>query len=158
VAVCCAERVVQRSSALLVLESPRMSLTRVFSLMWRQLDLFVPEKPDMVAIGVKFRELLTTYEAKQKIPPERPRLLTQSSKRRGGKLSHDAPTKEQIEPLRGDERGRNREAIRRRDLRRHQRSVSAMAGVPWQHQANPRVHGVTAPPPTLSPNQRSVAL
>jgi hypothetical protein len=61
--------------------------------MWRQLDLFVPEEPDMVAIGLKFRELLAAYEAKQKIPPERPRLLTPREK------APLAPTKEQIEPL-----------------------------------------------------------
>jgi hypothetical protein len=34
----------------------------------------------MVAIGVNFRQLLAEYEAKQKIPPERPRLLTQREK------------------------------------------------------------------------------
>ncbi len=45
----------------------------VFVSMWRQLDLFVSEEPDMVAIGVKFRELLAAYEGKQLIPPERPR-------------------------------------------------------------------------------------
>lgn len=67
--------------------------------MWRQLDLFVPEEPDMVAIGVLFQKLLADYEAKQKILPERPRLLTQSSKRCGCNVSPDAPTKEQIEPL-----------------------------------------------------------
>lgn len=53
----------------------------------------------MVAIGVLFQKLLAEYEAKQKILPEQPRLLTQSSKRHGCHVSNDAPTKEQIEPL-----------------------------------------------------------
>lgn len=60
--------------------------------MWRQLDLFVSEEPDMVEIGLKFRELLAAYEAKQKIPPERARLLTPREK-------SPCRTKEQIEPL-----------------------------------------------------------
>lgn len=60
--------------------------------MWRQLDLFVPEEPDMVAIGLKFRELLAAYEAKQLIPPGRPRLLMPREK-------SPCLTKEQIEPL-----------------------------------------------------------
>jgi len=67
----------------------------VFVFIWRQLDLFVSEEPDMVAIGVKFRELLAAYGAKQLIPPERPRLLIQREKA----PPPVSPTKEQIEPL-----------------------------------------------------------
>ncbi len=63
--------------------------------MWRQLELFVPEEPDMVALGVKFRELLAAYEAKQGMPPERPQLL----KKPGRAAPPACPIKEQIELL-----------------------------------------------------------